>query len=87
MRWPSPVHSAAVAHATVFAWFATAATALAASPTPSSAAGGDPRSAGGGPGLVGDPLLAIMAVTVIGLAALGATLLYVRMTGRPRTGT
>ncbi len=36
---------------------------------------------------MGDPLLAILVVAVIGLVALGATLLYVRMTGRPRTGT
>ena len=84
MRWPSRFRSVAAALATVFAWFATAATALAASPTPTSAAGGDPRSAGEGPGLVGDPLLAIVAVVAIGFVTLVATLLWVRATGGPR---
>jgi hypothetical protein len=57
---------------------------LAATPTPTTEVGGDPRSSGQGPGLVGDPLLAIGIVVGIGLLALGATLLYVRMTGGPR---
>jgi hypothetical protein len=35
---------------------------------------------------VGDPLLAIMVVAVIGLVTLGTTLLYVRITERPRSG-
>ena len=58
--------------------------ALAATPTPTVELGGDPRSSGQGPGLVGDPLLAILIVVGIGVVALGATLLYVRMTGGPR---
>jgi len=61
-----------------------AMTALAATPTPTAELGGDPRSSGQGPGLVGDPLLAIVVVFGIGLVALAATLLYVRMTGGPR---
>ena len=61
-----------------------ATTALAESPSPSPAGGGDPRSAGQGPGLVGDPLLAIGLVVLIGVVALGATLLYVRATGGSR---
>jgi hypothetical protein len=61
------------------AWLATTATAFAASPSPSAAAGGDPRSAGQGPGLVG-----IVIVAGIGLVSLVATLLWVRATGGPR---
>lgn len=57
--------------------------ALAASPSPS-AAGGDPRSSGQGPGLVGDPLMAIGLVVAIGLIAVVATLAYVRATGGRR---
>ena len=60
------------------------ATALAASPAPS-AAGGDPRSSGQGPGLVGDPLVAIALVVGIGLATAAATLGYVRLTGGRRS--
>ena len=60
---------------------AMALPAFAATPTPTTEVGGDPRSSGQGPGLVGDPLLAIGIVVGIGLLALGATLLYVRMTG------
>jgi len=61
--------------------------ALAATPTPDAV--GDPRSAGEGPGLVGDPLTAILVVAAIALLAAGLTLAYVRATGgrqgpRPR---
>lgn len=62
----------------------SATAVLAESPSPSSAAVGDPRSAGQGPGLVGDPLAAIGIVVLIGIVALGATLLYVRATGGSR---
>jgi hypothetical protein len=55
---------------------------LGASPTPSSMPGGDPRSSGQGPGLVGDPVFAVVAVLAIGLGALILTLAYVRMTAR-----
>jgi hypothetical protein len=61
-------------------WLATAAIAMAASPSPGS--GGDPRSSGQGPGLVGDPLLAVGAVLAIGLGAVLLTLAYVRLTSR-----
>ena len=60
-------------------------TALAASPGPSAVVGGDPRSSGQGPGLVGDPLTAIVLVLVIGVGAALATAVYVRMTGGRRT--
>ncbi len=80
------VRAVAIAFGSSFAWLATSVTVLAASPSPTSGPGGDPRSSGQGPGLVGDPLLAILVVAVIGLVALGATLLYVRITERPRPG-
>ncbi len=62
-------------------WLSFALTALAASPTPQ-AAGGDPRSSGQGPGLVGDPAFALVAVVAIGLGSVLATLVYVRLTAR-----
>ncbi len=60
--------------------FAAPAVLLAASPGPSPAGGGDTRSAGEGPGLVGAPLLAVAIVLLIALVAIVATLLYVRVT-------
>jgi hypothetical protein len=67
------------------AWLGMTATVLAATPTPTAAAGGDPRSSGQGPGLVGDPAFAVLAVVAIGLAALLLTLVYLRLTA-PRGG-
>ena len=67
-------------------WAIAAAVAVAASPDPTNGAGGDPRSSGQGPGLVGDPLVAIVVVVLIAVLSLGATLLYVRLTGGPRGG-
>jgi hypothetical protein len=64
---------------------AVTATALAASPAVTPEIGGDPRSSGQGPGLVGDPLVAIGLVLAIGLLAVVATLMYVRLTGGRRT--
>lgn len=55
--------------------------ALAASPSP--ATGGDPRSSGEGPGLVGDPLRALAIVAAVAVLAIGATLAWIRMTGGP----
>jgi hypothetical protein len=69
------------------AWAILAAvtgTTLAASPSPTVAPGGDPRSSGQGPGLVGDPLFALVAVLGIGLLAALATFAYVRFTGGRR---
>ena len=57
------------------------ATALAASPSPGPG-GGDPRSPGQGPGLVGDPLFALLVVVAIGIGSVVATLVYVRLTAR-----
>ena len=74
--------SAAIGWAVVIAWLALAVSARAASPSPSTGVGGDPRSSGQGPGLVGDPLFALVAVIAIGLGALILTLAYVRLTRR-----
>jgi hypothetical protein len=57
-----------------------AGVALAASPEASAAAGGDPRSNGQGPGLVGTPGLAILGVATIAILAIVATTVYVRFT-------
>jgi hypothetical protein len=65
---------------------ASPAAAFAASAIPSIIPGGDPRSSGQGPGLVGNPALALVAVLGIGLGAVVATLLYVRLTA-PRDKT
>ncbi|MEZ0240925.1 MAG: hypothetical protein ACAH65_09025 [Chloroflexota bacterium] len=59
-------------------------TVLAASPTPSLLPGSDTRSSGQGPGLVGDPGLAILVVLAIALLAVFATTAYVRLTGGAR---
>ncbi len=67
------------------ALLASVATVLAATPAPSAAAGGDPRSAGQGPGLMGDPAFAVLAVVAIGLGAVVLTLVYLRLTA-PRRG-
>jgi hypothetical protein len=61
-----------------------AATALAASPEPSLRPGSDTRTTGGGPGLVGAPLLALLAVLGIALLSVAVSLAYVRLTGGPR---
>jgi hypothetical protein len=58
--------------------------ALAASPEASAATGGDPRSNGQGPGLVGTPGLAILAVATIGILAIVVTTIYVRLTAPGR---
>lgn len=63
---------------------AVTGTAAAASPSPSAVVGGDPRSSGQGPGLVGDPVTAIVLVLLIGLGAAAATALYIRVTGGRR---
>lgn len=58
-----------------------AAVVLAATPTPAGEAG-DPRSSGQGPGLVGDPFLAVLAVVVIGLTTVLVTTAWIRLTSR-----
>lgn len=60
------------------------AAALAASPDPSLRPGSDTRTPGQGPGLVGEPLLAILGVLGLGLVSVAASLAYVRLTGGRR---
>jgi hypothetical protein len=62
------------------------AAALAASPDPTLRPGSDTRSTGGGPGLVGDPLLAVLGVIGVALLSLLASLAYVRLTDPRRRG-
>ena len=60
---------------------ATAALGADPSATPAEVlAGGDLRSEGEGPGLVGNPLLILVAVVGLGLATAGGTALMVRLT-------
>jgi hypothetical protein len=59
--------------------------ALAASPAPSAGSdyGGDTRTSGQGPGLVGSPLYALGGVLAVALISIGITLIYVRATNDP----
>jgi hypothetical protein len=57
-----------------------AATVFGASPTPGQ--GGDPRSPGQGPGLVGDPATAVLAVLVLAALSIVATTAWIRYTDR-----
>ena len=87
MRSGDPDRGRALA-AVAFAWLMTVALpaiALAAEPSPSQGAAGDPRSAGEGPGLVGDPAWAIAIVVAIALVTLLASLAYVRLTADGRS--
>jgi hypothetical protein len=59
------------------------ATALAASPQPTFMPGSDTRSSGGGPGLVGDPLFAVLVVAAIAILSVAGSLAWIRMTGGP----
>ncbi len=63
------------------------AIALAASPEATPVTGGDTRSAGEGPGLVGTPLVAIGIVVLIGLVSALASYAYVRITATRSNGT
>jgi hypothetical protein len=48
--------------------------------------GGDPRSNGQGPGLVGTPGLALLGVLAIAAIAIVVTAVYVRLTTPPDSG-
>ncbi len=55
-------------------------TVTAATPSPELVPGGDTRSEGEGAGLVGSPVLVGLGVIALGVAAAGATTLYLRLT-------
>ena len=65
---------------------ATAGLALGAEPAASPGTGGDPRSPGQGPGLVGDPLFAVAAVLLVAITSVVLTLAYVRLTNSRSNG-
>ena len=78
---PSPVRALTGAVVALALSLLLAATAVAAEPGATPGTGGDPRSPGQGPGLVGDPLFAIGTVVLVALVSIGLTLGYVRLTG------
>jgi hypothetical protein len=57
-----------------------AAAAFAASPDPTLRPGSDTRTSGGGPGLVGDPLFAVLVVLAIAVLSVAGSLAWIRMT-------
>ena len=65
---------------------AVPASVLAASPSASPGAAGDTRSPGEGPGLVGQPVLAVALVVLIAVVTVVATLAYLRLTAQRGDG-
>ncbi len=63
----------------VAALAASSLVALAADPSASPGSGGDVRTNPAAPGLVGDPLFAIVGVIVVGLVAVALTLVAMRL--------
>jgi hypothetical protein len=85
---PEPRRSVAAVTLSMFVllglWLVDPSAVWAASPSPSAGIGGDPRSSGQGPGLVGDAGTAILGTLAIGFGAVVITTLYVRLTPRRR---
>ena len=72
-----------MASATGFILFlAVGGPVVAAEPSPLLLDPLDPRAEGEGPGLVGDPLLALVVVLVLALLAAGAAAIYARLSQR-----
>ncbi len=66
----------------IVALLATTAATLAADPTASPGSGGDVRTNPSAPGVVGDPLFAILGVAAVALVAVAVTLVAVRLADR-----
>jgi len=79
-------HTLATAIATFGLLLTAASSVVAAEPAASPGTGGDPRSPGQGPGLVGDPLFAIGAVMLVAVTSVVLTLAYVRLTNARTSG-
>jgi len=79
-------HTLATAIATFGLLLTAASSVIAGEPAASPGTGGDPRSPGQGPGLVGDPLFAIGAVMLVALTSVVLTLAYVRLTNARSSG-
>jgi hypothetical protein len=72
----------------MLAWLGGVLVPVALGASPSPATGGDPRSSGEGPGLVGEPGVAILIVAGIAIASIVITTLWIRLTDdRTRTRT
>jgi hypothetical protein len=61
-----------------------AAAAVAASPDPTARPGTDTRTSGGGPGLVGNPLFAVLVVGAVAILSVAGSLAWIRLTKPPR---
>lgn len=85
MPWPDRTRASLAVASSALLLVAVPSLVLAAEPSPTGGAGGDPRSPGQGPGLVGDPLWAIGIVVLIAIVSLVATLAWVRATARRET--
>lgn len=63
------------------------AAALAMSPEPTLRPGSDTRTSGAGPGLVGDPLFALLVVLAVAILSIAASLAWIRLTDGRGTDT
>jgi hypothetical protein len=72
-----PARPSLAALVAVVGWLMVVTVTRAASPSPTPAAG-DPRSPGEGPGLVGEPLIAIGIVLLVGVTTALVTAVWAR---------
>jgi len=79
---PSPSPGIGVTEAVSASASSPSASSPPASSSPAIVEGGDPRSEGEGPGMVGDPLLVLLGVVLLGLATAAVTVVAARWVGR-----